>query len=91
MFATVKITRLHRLILVALLLASTLLLCCHLDHDATRDVWTLTAPGLTVTGLRDIHTGLVLWVTVGGKFRGRWEKGQWESAEPTPYPTATPY
>jgi len=90
-----------RLVLATFLLFCALLLC-RINQDA-RGVWRLTAPGLSVTALRDTRTGPVLWVTVGGEYRGQWKQSEWYPAEPTPgtmdapyptqvpYPTSTPY
>ena len=75
---------------IILALAAALLFLFHANPD-DRGVWTLTAPGLTLTALRDRATGPVLWLSTGPQFRGRWEQGQWHPAAPPSYPTATPY
>lgn len=63
---------------------------CGVEREA-RGVWRLTAPGLSIIGLRDSFTGPVLWIYTWDEFQGQWAEGQWHPAEPTPYPTQIPY
>jgi hypothetical protein len=67
-------------------------------------VWTVTGPGLSITVLRDIHRGPVLWLYLDGEFLDRWPLGRpgrwlyldgevldrWQMGGPPAYPTVPP-
>ena len=72
-----------RLTLAALFIAA--LLGLYRAQPDYSGVWTVTRPGSSITVLRDIHHGAVLWLYLDGKFLGRWQLGG-----PPSYPTSTP-